>query len=125
MLPDAGTFTADAFEDVLRSLDGSEDPDIEKEVRLCCFWTRNNERLGKPEGAEPSGPRDDNTARLLELLSSDLNKAILVRGQALRDLGRFKEAEAVYVRMPSDSPWRAQLIEDLHKATGVTSRFLT
>lgn len=109
-LPRAGRLTPAEMEDALSQLDGSEGAEFETEVRLWCFWNRNRQREGS-EGAGVPGPQDGNTARLLELLPSDPDEAILVRGQALRDLGRFDEAATVYARMPADHRWRAQLIE--------------
>jgi hypothetical protein len=108
--PEAGRLTPSELEDALSGLDGSEAAEFEWELRLWCFWNRNARRVGV-ELAEPLEPPDDNTARLLELLPSDPDAAVLVRSQALRDLGRFDQAMAACSRLPKEHPWRAQLIE--------------
>jgi hypothetical protein len=112
-LPTPGRLTPDELEDALSKLDGSEGASVEAEIRLWCFWNRNHRRW-RDEGEGGAGLPDSNTARLLELLPADPDKAILVRGQALRDVGRFDEAAAVYARMPEDSLCRALLIELAH-----------
>src|SRR5690606_14497423 len=67
------------------------------------------------EGVDGAPEKDaSNTARLLDLLPSDPDAAILVRGQALRDLGRFAEARSVYERMAEAHAWRQQLLDLAH-----------
>lgn len=83
---------------------GELNPELELELRVHAWW-RSNDRYRQP-GASPSGDRDSrqlaNMERMIELCAHGDHEILLFRAEALRQLGRFDEAQEALYGLCSD-----------------------
>lgn len=91
-------------------------PKQERALRIFAWW-RGNEpyRDGEDLFSSPPPPqagRDENLRRLLPLLDGDTDSDRIMRGEVLRELGRWSEAEAALLRIesPDFAPAVAQIL---------------
>jgi hypothetical protein len=89
-------------------------PEQELELRIHAWW-RGNDPHRKLEGPDrhPSTPEAiANAERLIELTNEGEHELVLFRAEALRELGRFEEAQASLYGLCSDyAPAREKLSE--------------
>lgn len=86
--------------------DQNENLPLELEIRLWRYWRGNDERR---DADLPIADRG-NAERLLHLLRRRRGGWLLVRGQLLRDLGRFDAAGQLYSSGNFPGDWRAFLM---------------
>jgi hypothetical protein len=89
-------------------------PEQELELRIHAWW-RGNDRHRKLDTSDryPSTPAAiANAERLIELTNDGEHELVLFRAEALRELGRFEEAQAALYGLCSDyAPAREKLSE--------------
>jgi hypothetical protein len=102
------------IEDLERALaaGGSESPELEFELRLWLYWETNH--IAREEAGRPAIARSQDLQRLLTLAQGLPRSPVLLIGQILRDLGRFKEAAGLYETLVDNEAWCARLMELTH-----------
>lgn len=89
-------------------------PDQELELRIHAWW-RGNDRYRKADTGvrHPTSPEAiENAERLIELTKEGEHELVLFRAEALRELGRFEEAQSCLYGLCSDyAPAREKLAE--------------
>jgi hypothetical protein len=92
----------------------AQSPEQELELRVYAWW-RGNDRYRKLESPSrhPTSPEAiENAERLIELATDGEHELVLFRAEALRQLGRFEEAQQSLYGLCSDyAPAREKLFE--------------
>jgi hypothetical protein len=114
---------AEYYEAIHRGL--AQDPEEEKTLRILAWWRSNDAaRRGQSQPTDLA-PRRENLQALVGLLAGGTDEEQVMRAEALRELGRFAEAEAALARVTApELAWVVRQIRSLSTARDVQVRVL-
>ena len=90
-------------------------PDQETELRVFAWWRANDKhRRNEGTGRYPTAPESiENLEKLVELLKDGEHEFVLFRAEALRQLGRFDEAQDMLQGICSDYAIAKTILSEL------------
>jgi hypothetical protein len=90
---DAREFEQPALNDYLALLvNGVENPEKARYIRLCAWWAGNDLRRGNNEKVPMSSPEKANLTAYVGMLDESDVEELVMKAEGLRELGRFDEA---------------------------------